>query len=62
MSLLAEADGEQAAWVGPFEFRERTGVTSEIQGNSQAAARLATHEGEKVDLHDEIGPYGGQHR
>lgn len=59
-SLPAEADGEYAAWFGPFEFEGSTEVTFEITNDAQASVWLATHEGEKVDLlHNEIGPYEG---
>jgi hypothetical protein len=58
--LPASADGEHAAWFGPFEFQGSTEVTFEIKDDSQAAVWLATHEGEKIDLlHNEIGPYQG---
>lgn len=59
-SLPAEADGEHAAWFGPFQFDGSTEVTFTIEGDSQAAVWLANHEGEKIDLlHNEIGPYEG---
>lgn len=59
-SLPTGADGEHAAWFGPFEFEGTTEVTFEIKGDSQAGVWLATHKGEKVDLlHNEIGPYEG---
>jgi hypothetical protein len=59
-SLPAQAEGEHAAWFGPFEFEDTTEVTFVIEDDSQAAVWLATHEGEKVDLlHNEIGPYEG---
>jgi len=58
--LPASADGEHAAWFGPFEFQGSTEVTFEIKDDSQASVWLATHEGGKVDLlHNEIGPYEG---
>jgi hypothetical protein len=58
--LPASADGEHAAWFGPFEFQGSTEVTFEIKDDSQAAVWLTTHEGEKIDLlHNEIGPYEG---
>lgn len=58
--LPANADGEHAAWLGPFEFEGGEEVTFEIQDDSQAGVWLASHEGEKVDLlHNEIGPYEG---
>jgi hypothetical protein len=58
--LPASADGEHAAWFGPFEFEGGEEVTFEIEGDAQAGVWLATHEGEKVDLlHNEIGPYEG---
>lgn len=59
-ALPAEADGEHAAWFGPFEFDGSTKVTFEITGDSHAAVWLTNHNGEKVDLlHNEIGPYEG---
>ena len=59
-SLPAQADGEYAAWFGPFDFEGSTEVTFVIEDDSQAAVWLATHEGERVDLlHNEIGPYEG---
>jgi len=59
-SLPAEAEGEHAAWFGPFKFEGSTEVTFVIEDDSQAAVWLATHQGEKVDLlHNEIGPYEG---
>jgi hypothetical protein len=59
-SLPAEADGEQAAWFGPFEFEGSTEVTFEITGDSHAAVWLTNTNGETVDLlHNEIGPYSG---
>lgn len=58
--LPASADGEHAAWLGPFEFTGGEEVTFEIESDDQAAVWLATHEGEKVELlHNEIGPYEG---
>lgn len=56
----ASADGEHAAWLGPFEFEGGEEVTFEIENDAQAGVWLATHQGEKVDLlHNEIGPYEG---
>lgn len=59
-SLPAEADGEHAAWFGPFEFQGSTEVEFVIEDDSQAAVWLATSQGERVDLlHNEVGPYEG---
>jgi len=59
-SLPKSADGEQAAWFGPFNFSGTTEITFTIKDDSQAAVWLATHEGRRVELlHNEVGPYEG---